>query len=112
MFTGLILRPRIPTPKNKSQTGSLLQAVKHHVLHHLLPDTISHCYTLFDAPSDITLYLKKADERTDIRRAWMTGILLLDNCLETFIDILILFLLHSCCNQSRYARLKLKLLID
>jgi len=43
----------------------------------------------------------------------MTGILLLDNCLEAFIDILMCaFIAFLYCNQSRYARLKLKLLID
>jgi len=67
--------------------------------------TPSATATLF-GPSNITLYLKQK---------LMTAILLLDNCLETSIDILVLFLLHSytvkVCNQSRYARLKLKLLI-
>jgi len=40
---------------------TLFQAVRyreHHVLHHLLPDTISHRYTL-RGPGDITLYLKQ-----------------------------------------------------
>jgi len=68
---------------------TLFQAVRyrehHNVLHHPLPDTISHRYTL-SSPGDITLYLQQI---------LMTGILLLDNCLETSVDILILFLLHS-----------------
>jgi len=65
--------------------------------------TPSASATLF-GPSDITLYLKQQ---------LMTILLLLDSCLESSIDILFCFyctLIY--CNQSRYAQLRLKLLID
>jgi len=42
-----------------------------------------------------TFYWNKLTEKMYLKQKLMTGILLLDNSLETSIDILILFLLHS-----------------
>jgi len=55
---------------------TLFQAVRyreHHVLHHLLPDTISHRYTLWPRRHNFVL-ISKSDDRNFIVRQLFRGI--------------------------------------
>jgi len=76
---------------------------EHHVLQHLLPDIISHRYSLHPRRHYFVL-TTKTDQRNFIARQLFSDI----NWCCLFVSIVS----FPHCNQSRSARLKLKLLID